>query len=268
MISFPALGDFHFLPYDQHKYPSDNHPNGIQLTNTSSWTYCGPLLSLDEDHLPQSYRTWHHATVESGPLTPLLLSFLAYTHDFFAAAGLSHYWVTVRATKATPSFDTPRWHTDDDFFRQEDGMHENQTRWKLATSLLGPGTLFIEDGKGARFIQSNIKSQVQKEAPTHGCSTIRCLGCAATSEIVRSRLTNAFQNHKVVQAGEGECYFFRIGSHQGAVHSEPPHPGDRVYVNIVPGTQAELSNLMGKWGMEFPRAWSFGVPLQFSMEKD
>jgi hypothetical protein len=268
MVSLPALGDFHFLPYEKHKYLSESDQNTIQLTNASSWTYCGPLLSLEADNLPQSYQTWHRATVKGRSFTPLLLSFLAYTHDFFATAGLSHYWVTIRATKTTPDFDTPRWHTDDDFFGREGEVHGNQTRWKLATSLLGPGTLFIEDGKSARLIEQNVKSRAQDEAPTHACASIRCLGCAATSDVVRSRLTEAFQKHRVVQAGDGECCFFRIGPHQGAVHSEPVHSSDRIFVNIVPGTEAELSGVMAKWGMEFPRAWSFGIPFQFSSEKD
>jgi hypothetical protein len=32
-------------------------------------------------------------------------------------------------------------------------------------------------------------------------------------------------------------------------------------VNIVPGTEFELRELMAKYGMEFPRSWSFGMPM-------
>jgi hypothetical protein len=31
----------------------------------------------------------------------------------------------------------------------------------------------------------------------------------------------------------------------------------RVFVNVVPGTEGELMELMGRWGMEFPRQWEF-----------
>jgi hypothetical protein len=261
-----TLNDFHLLPYDDCRYPSDGASNKIQLNKTSSWTYCGPKLPLKEDDLPESYRAWHRATVREGSITSSLFSFLAFAHEFFSKAGISHYWVTVRATKATPDFDTPRWHTDGDFFKRGNEVSKNQTQWKLATTLLGPGTLFINDIKNAREIEREVKSRARKDAPSHACHNLRCLGCSATSKVVRSRLSKAFKKHKVVQAEQGKCCFFRIGPQRGAVHSEPPHTGDRVFVNIVPGTEVELKQLMAKWGMKYPRAWSFGVPLHFSQK--
>jgi hypothetical protein len=262
MISVVGLEDFQFLPYEQ---PDLNGTQDqIKLSNTSSWTYCGPTLSLNKEDLPQSYHTWHRATVNGASLTPLLLSFLAFTHEIFSGASISHYWVTIRATKATPDFDSPRWHTDDDFFLKANEQSKKHTQWKLATTLLGPGTLFIVDGQNAREIQREVKSRVEEESAEHACSITRCLGCAAMSDEVRSRLADALLKQKVVQAQNGDCCVFRTGSQQGAVHSEPPHHGDRVFINVVPGTEAELRDLMKKWGMEFPRAWSFGIPLGIS----
>lgn len=66
----------------------------------------------------------------------------------------------------------------------------------------------------------------------------------------------------VVQSKDGECCFFKVGDGVGAVHSEPRMDGgERVFVNIVPGREEELREIMGKWGMEeWPRAWCLGVP--------
>lgn len=66
----------------------------------------------------------------------------------------------------------------------------------------------------------------------------------------------------VVQARRGECAFFRVGEEDGAVHSEPMSHGDRIFVNVVPGCEGDLRGLMGKWGMEYPRAWCVGLPFQ------
>lgn len=140
----------------------------------------------------------------------------------------------------------------------------NPTNWKLTTTLLGPGTLFIgpETGAVARHVQRNVKRTVREENSSHICASVRCAGCATASESVRARLAVELARHGIVQARHGECVFFRVGEEEGAVHSEPSSHGDRIFVNIVPGTEADLRNLMAKWGMEYPRAWSVGLPLR------
>lgn len=82
---------------------------------------------------------------------------------------------------------------------------------------------------------------------------------------MRLRLAEEFRDHGYVQAGPGECTFFRVGDDEGAVHSEPPSHGDRIFVNVVPGREEELKEIMKKWGMQFPRAWCLDLPLQLSM---
>lgn len=79
-------------------------------------------------------------------------------------------------------------------------------------------------------------------------------------EAVRLRFAKKPQDDQVIQAAAGECAFFRVGDETGAMHSEPPNHDDRVFVNVVPGTELELKRLTSRWGMEFPRSWSIGVP--------
>lgn len=79
------------------------------------------------------------------------------------------------------------------------------------------------------------------------------------AESVRRRLALELEDHAVVQARPGECVFLTIGEEHGAVHSEPVASGDRIFVNVVPGRDHELMELMRRWGMEFPRAWCVGV---------
>lgn len=333
-----SLPDFKILPYPSESLdadltnpletlslpPASDPP--ITLNASSSWTYCGPLLTLDKDRLPSCFHTWAQTTV-NGPLLAPLFSFLAFVHDFLTTNNLGHYWLTVRASKGSTEYDIPRWHTDDLFFspaatvashrrslrspfsnkiniklamrsyaRKEKETHQKRkrktkqpasksnkdsttpiptspaqvftpnptpTNWKLTTTLLGPGTLFIAEQSStlARDIQRSTKSAVRDENPDHVCLSVRCVGCASAAETVRTRLATDLKPHGVVQAQSGECAFFRVGEEEGAVHSEPRSHGDRIFVNIVPGEECDLKCLMAKWGMEYPRAWCVGLPL-------
>ncbi|CAG8895900.1 unnamed protein product [Penicillium egyptiacum] len=318
-----SLPDFRFFPYPV-RYPESKElptDDPITLKTSSSWTYCGPLLTLESCNLPSSFNTWAEATI-SGSILPSLFSFLAYVHDFLTKNNQSHYWLTIRASKGSDEFDTPRWHTDDLFFsplqppithtRRESlfspitnllkstwtGPTTNQnlptpistsnpktkhhdhppstpptaqipstsptpTNWKLTTTLLGPGTLFIPSATNrlARATQQAAKSAARAADPDHICVSVRCVGCAMATESVRAKLAVELGGHGIVQASAGECVFFRVGEDEGAVHSEPRSHGDRVFVNVVPGHEADLRALMAKWGMEYPRAWCVGLPL-------
>jgi len=227
----------------------------ISLNNDSTWTHCGGLLDLSS--LPESFYTWANATV-NGDLVPHLVPFLSFVNSFLAQNQIHHYWLTIRSSRATNEFDLPRWHTDRDFF----GGEREKVQWKLCTTLIGPGTLFLSDGARARDMQKKEREEMRRsEAGNHQCQVIRCIGCAGMQEVVRLRLAEKFQEDRMVQAAAGECAFFRVGDESGAMHSEPPSHGDRVFVNVVPGTEVELRGLARRWGMEFPRSWSIGVPL-------
>ncbi|KAJ5958699.1 uncharacterized protein N7479_005849 [Penicillium vulpinum] len=322
-----SLPEFRFCPYSV-KYPSDSKEllpadDLITVNNSSSWTYCGPLLTLEPCNLPSSFNTWAEATI-SGSIKPPLFSFLAYVHDFLTKNKQSHYWLTIRASNGSDEFDTPRWHTDDLFFsplqpqinhtrrqsffspitnllkttgtgqattnqkpsapispyKHQPGHHDHHppstpptaqipsisptpTNWKLTTTLLGPGTLFIPPAAThlARATQQAAKNDARAADPGHICVSVRCVGCAMAAESVRARLAAELGRHGVMQASVGECVFFRVGEEEGAVHSEPQSHGDRIFVNVVPGHEVDLRALMAKWGMEYPRAWCVGLPL-------
>ncbi|KAJ5906981.1 uncharacterized protein N7473_003897 [Penicillium subrubescens] len=162
----------------------------------------------------------------------------------------------------------------------------NPTNWKLTTTLLGPGTLFIAPhlNAQARALQRTTKMTIRSANPDHICLSIRCVGCASAAESVRATLAAALGGYRnqcngdgdgtghcgdgdldgkgIIQAQQGECVFFRVGEDEGAVHSEPMSHGDRVFVNVVPGCEEDLRCLMAKWGMEYPRAWCVGLPFQ------
>ncbi|EEH07579.1 conserved hypothetical protein [Histoplasma capsulatum G186AR] len=264
-LDVEAHAAFTVMPYIS---PSQTSPTaGITLKLSSSWTYCGPLLNLPLQNPPPSFYTWSEQTV-NGSILPALTQFISFANEFLLKNNLSHYWLTIKASRGTEEFDMPRWHTDDLFYSKgdEDPITKlRETKWKLATTLLGPSTLFLTSPARTRSIHNRIKQSVRDESKKHLCAPVRCVGCATAAESVRLRLAEEFRDHGYVQAGPGECTFFRVGDDEGAVHSEPPSHGDRIFVNVVPGREEELKELMKKWGMQFPRAWCLDLPLQLSM---
>ncbi|KAJ2981858.1 hypothetical protein NUW58_g6585 [Xylaria curta] len=86
----------------------------LHVTQNAFWSYCGPLLTASED-LPPNFHEWASAAL-SGSLLPRLIPFLEFVNEVLREHELDHYWLTIRATKATSEFDKPRWHTDDVFY--------------------------------------------------------------------------------------------------------------------------------------------------------
>ncbi|KAI1825421.1 hypothetical protein F4861DRAFT_199540 [Xylaria intraflava] len=257
----PATSSFAFLDC-----PSPTTDPDLLVVHNAFWSYCGPLITKSDD-LPMNFHEWTSSAL-SGSILPRFIPLLEFINNVLREYELGHYWLTIRATKATSEFDKPRWHTDDMFFAigggglrqmpwEDDGNQklDLQTDWKLCTTLLGPPTMFIPHKyqAEARKVQ---RSTGKALATDHHCTSIRCVACAATADAVRERLARELKRMGVMQATRNECVFLRIGKEKGAVHSEPcMSGGDRIFINVVPGRKDELKNLMTKWGMSFPRAW-------------
>lgn len=288
---------------DSREGEEEKNEDLLRVRRDAFWSYCGPLLEPDGTQLPPSLGEWSAAAL-TGSVLGRLLPFLAFVNDFIAERGLDHYWLTIRATTPTAEYDRPRWHTDDMFFSRSsesssstppqprswwslskpkgeeavghDGQQQQQldleTDWKVCTTLLGPSTLFVPapHQPHARERQ-RLAKEASRRANDHACHSIRCVGCATAADAVRLDLDGSLRDLGVVQAGPGQCAFFRIGPERGAVHSEPCMNGGaaevdgdtddgsrgrgRIFVNVVPGRREELERLVGKWGMEFPRSW-------------
>ena len=262
--------------------PKGEPPPEIQTTST--WTHVG--APLDPKSLPPSYHTWSRGTFVSGDILSLLIPFLTFLHNFMADKCMTHYCLSIRAQKANSDFDTPRWHVDRRFFDADfpgskNGAHSDPSKaerspsnWKVATALIGPGTLFLKDGRLGRKRQKEIETRLklaqQKKGhyavnKNHVCTSFRCLGCADMADSVRNELATALRGMETAQVGRGEAVVFKVDGYNAcdgepAMHSEPVmSEGDRVFVHVVPGREGELRRLVEGWGMEFPRDWCVGV---------
>ncbi len=264
------------------------------IQTASTWTHVGAPLSTTS--LPPSYHTWSQGTFSSGDILYLFIPFLNFLHDFLERTHMTHYCLTIRAQKANSDFDIPRWHVDRRFFdshqlseqrsggelgnekrgESEKGGIKRPSCWKLATALLGPGTLFLKDGERGRQMQRDVEKRLKLEqrkkghyavGEDHVCTSFRCLGCADMAQSLRYELAEELRKSspEIVSVGRGEVAVFRVDGYntcegEPAMHSEPVMSGgDRIFVHVVPGREEELRHLVEGWGMEFPRDWSQGV---------
>lgn len=275
-------GPYAFIPYSS-SANTDVGTEPLTVNFTSTWTYCGPLLSGSPDSLPKNFHTWAYKAFSTKPaFLARLLPLLSHLETFLPTVGAQHYWITIRATKPTNEFDMPRWHTDDIFFglptREEMealastskksatthtcASHSSSPRyWKLCTTLLGPSTLFLSNTEHALSTLRARKIAEQDPEDPHTCTSMRCMRCQDASQRIRETLADCLASEPMESPAHGEVAFFRVGDDEGAVHSEPPCTEDRIFINVVPGTEEELKGLMRRWGMEFPRAWCLGVPV-------
>jgi hypothetical protein len=268
--------EFAFLNYKSPQPSSDQAE--LTVTRDAYWSYCGPLLSPSS--LPSNFSDFAASTF-TGSLHVRFIPFLEFINVFLLSSGLSHYFLTIRATTPTNEYDQTRWHTDELFFSQSNdgklpgtglGLKSQYERiekptvhgtdWKICTSLLGPPTLFIplEHQSLAREKQTLAR----KAASTHhDCLSIRCVGCASAAESVREELSTNLKQYGVKTATFGECALFKVGRERGAMHSEPcmsEYQQGRVFLNVIRGTEEELEGIMRRWGMEFPRQWWVARP--------
>ncbi|UZP39388.1 hypothetical protein NXS19_007204 [Fusarium pseudograminearum] len=265
--------EFTFIKYQEN--PATKCQDDINVKRAAYWCHSGPLLDVSKALPPTFYE--FETQVLTGSIHNLLIPFLAHINNLLIAKGVRHYFLTIRASAPTHEFDRPRWHTDELFFTEAPNgvlpgtrlglksisdkyAHNNGTNWKICTTLLGPSTLFIPPNhqSEARKRQDSARKNASTE---HECLSIRCVGCAAAADAVREELATTLGPFGAEAASLGECAVFKIGRDFGAVHSEPcmsEGSSGRIFVNVVPGTEKELGQLMGKWGMEFPRQWWVG----------
>lgn len=272
MPSEPPPRDFYFLPIPN----APTNPPPLVLSNSSTWTYCGPLLTLTNPQtatttttttptttpapfatpLPATFHSWTAQTLNRS-LLPHLTPFLRAAHTFLTQHGVRHYWLTVRAAQPPPATASDggapppspppsplRWHTAADFFANPD------LDLDLEDLDFGGGGVYqwklsaALQGPGMLFAEDGVKAREVLRGGEGG------VGAGGLGEGV-----------KVVQAGAGEMVFMRVGAEEGAVVAEPRVDRDCVFVSVVPGTEAGFRGVLGRYGMEeFPRSWSFGVP--------
>ncbi|KAH6635972.1 hypothetical protein F5144DRAFT_619456 [Chaetomium tenue] len=250
MASLPTR-DFHFLPIPN----APTNPPPLTLSNSSTWTYCGPLLTLTTNSppttttiptptatatattadLPATFHTWSAQTLNRS-LLPQLTPFLRAAHAFLAQHGVQHYWLTVRASQrqsaaaaTTTTVTAPAATATATVFAAQPSsqplQQQQQSRWHTA---------------GDFFANPDLDDDSTPNDAVHRWklyATLQGPGMRFAVDGVRAR--------ELLLRGSAEGGGGRSGGGGG----------------VVPGTEAGFRRVLGRYGMEeFPRSWSVGLP--------
>ncbi|SIP85871.1 Hypothetical protein PACV_156 [Pacmanvirus A23] len=139
-----------------------------------------------------------------------IMLFLGTVKNHSAAEAV---WFTIRFSKPTREFDTPRWHRDGRMFT------EGAT--KYICTLLGPQTLLLG------------------ETPT---VTAHC--SKRNYEANREILAQVLQHEPKIELEPRQMFRITCGKPNSPVHSEPKVDTLRIFISAVPGTKQQIKEMV------------------------
>ncbi|KAF1974401.1 hypothetical protein BU23DRAFT_553466 [Bimuria novae-zelandiae CBS 107.79] len=157
-------------------------------------------------------------------------------------------WLTIRVTKPSKEFETPRWHQDGRMFPYDAGR-EDVVHSKYALTLLGPRTLMLQP-------DADILSTVQRGEAKHFWwlqEHDRELTEDEAHTALRNWLAVEFKYETRVKVGHGEVVRFSWGREDSPVHSEPDLMVDRVFVTVLYGSESELRGMCDWRNVEYEK---------------
>jgi hypothetical protein len=145
---------------------------------------------------------------------------------FLKAMNKDSLWFVIRIMPVAHSQNIPRWHTDGYYYKNEEYFERNQNQYKLAGTLIGPGTIFKMDNKEMRNKYFELFKELYKNPEKE--------------KIIAKSLAK----YDECQPNQGEIVIFVVGNNkQAAVHSEPKFEHTRFFFSIVPGDEIEIKDL-------------------------
>lgn len=157
-----------------------------------------------------------------------------------------HFWLDIRVTQPKHDYDTPRWHKDGRIFSSD--PNELYTS-KFVTVLKGPGTLLIKGTDKVNQIHINNFEKQCKEAIPPKNTKMSIEQSIRIQEKYRPILTKELADEKIVQVKntQGLIFFTGVSMEQGALHSEPPINEPRMFISILPSSEANIIALKKRW---------------------
>lgn len=194
------------------------------ITNESplSFNYFG----IDDDSV--YFRMMEYLrTKVSGNIDIVLGAFWNRVREFHFNPEHVAYWLTIQIwSKPTHEFDLPRWHQDGYYwYPAEDGKV-----YKLGTVFTGPPTLFLEPTEhNFRIYNGAINHQ-------HGNND------EERDMAMRTWLAEQFGYSGIV-VQPGELARWTVGGGSAIIHSEPAITEPRIFISVLPGTEAQIREL-------------------------
>jgi len=165
----------------------------------------------------------------SGDFKSGFMAFLNHVKEHHMSPEQTSCKLAIRIYRVPDPTKPLRWHQDGFFWLP------NGYAYQLGTVLLGPPTLFQQPTQETQRIYHEVTKDELDSVPH-----------------VRQALTDQFRDFKPVSAKPGELSRWTNGHDTGVVHSEPfPIVEPRIFVSLLPGTEAQLRNLCELWDMTF-----------------
>lgn len=198
-------------------------PKVTKVTTPDSWatlSHYGPVLSSKQLHQAAVFVS-RHTDVKILEMEQTLQHFLNSTlEDFLKPKTLekehTSCWLAIRLTQDT-KLKTPRWHRDGRMFQSDD---PDEIHSKYATVLLGQTTHILADSQLVSDVIDSSKYQLRNEE-----NAVKLAG------------------EPLVPLNIGDIIRFTWGEKDSPVHSEPDLKGDRIFVSVLYGTEAELKRM-------------------------
>jgi hypothetical protein len=193
----------------------------------------GDLFTTDPEYEAKKRRIFRGNEVLCGVLDKVIRHGQQSIASIQLMEDTTHAWVSVRIPDvelARGEYDIPRWHTDGPFYKSD------HPQAKCVVALKGPGTRFCIADEETRqalndtcFAEPGYDWDMCRRKQTHELLLQACREKKAT----------------MLQAPTLTATCFLTGDLQTAtIHSEPVIDASRIFVSVVPGSHAEISQKM------------------------
>lgn len=220
-----ALGPSHsFVYYDLHLSESEKSAvNALKINKTDSYNNYANLNALESEVREFIKALGKGNETNAKEIARLIVRLV---NEILQASGRETAWVAVRAFTPTSEYDVPRWHTDGYYFEPYSGNLN-----KFALTLKGSPTLFypLPNDKKEQFYALRDKGSEQNDYNRQDLADT--LG--QPKEIIST-----------AQPYQGAVFI--VGSHNAAVHSEPPIKEERLFISILPGSKTQIKEWESK----------------------
>lgn len=213
-----------FAYYDLHLSEDEKSAvNALKINKTDSYNNYGNLNVLESEVREFIKALSKGNETNAKEIAGLIVRLV---NEIIQASGRETAWVAVRAFTPTSEYDVPRWHTDGYYFEPYSG-----DPYKFAVTLKGPSTLFyrLPDNRREEFYVLWRKGTEQNDY---------------NRQAFADMLGQSKEAISIAQLYQGVVFI--VGSHNAAVHSEPPIKEERLFISILPGSKTQIKEWESK----------------------
>ena len=239
--------DFNLFNINYNKNEVDTI-NNMSLDKSKTYTYFGSIKTLGHSikYFLSELGTNNKYLVNR--MEKIILNILQKVLKGYM---MEYFWLDIRVTHPTNSYDISRWHKDGKYFINND-MGQLSMKSKFITVLKGPGTLLIKSTKSINKIYKTINDKEREEKSKFPYNDIKneynLVMQHKIGEKYRLIYAKRFDKKQIIQPTNnmGAILFSGDDIMKGALHSEPKKDVPRMFISILPGSKKDIEELKKK----------------------